>query len=144
MDDCLAVRGGAASGGLAGRLAVVLEPVAPRPGFFGSVLAGEARGRGERADGVDEDDGGGSFLAASERLDAGLPVPLGVRRSREDDDDEEDDEDEAEEEGLVVVMISSSGISSAARASSTAFGSVGLSKAGRGGSVGVAERRGGG
>lgn len=110
--------------GLRALLTVVLDAVAPGPGFFGSVFPGEAMGRGERPDGVADDDTGG-FLLGWEDLGGALSIPLGVFRSRP---------------GFAI--ISSSNLSSAAKASSIALGRVGLRRVGSSG-IGVALRRGG-
>jgi len=103
--------------GLAGRFPV-LDAV-PRPGFFGSVFPGDTIGRGDRPEGVAVDEA--SFLLESACF-AGFSVPLGVAR--------------AARFAFTVVKFSTS---SAASASSIAFGKVGLRSAGSSrGSVGVA------
>jgi hypothetical protein len=104
--------------GLAGRFPVVLDAV-PRPGFFGSVFPGDTIGRGDRPEGVAVDEA--SFLLEGACF-AGFSVPLGVaRRARF---------------AFAVVEFPTS---SAASASSIAFGKVGLRSAGSSrGSVGVA------
>jgi hypothetical protein len=108
--------------GLAGRFPVVLEAVV----FLGSAFAGGEAGRGERPEWFGVLDGKAEgFLP--DTFAVVFSTPLGVPRSRLG----------------FAATISSSRLSSAANASSIAFGSVGLSIGGSAGRVGVTVRRGG-